>query len=346
MAVGAIVLVVGAWNAKKLLTKSEISLYNDILVEYKIHNYQEHKTRVIEIKSAIPKEQMINETEHIVRDSSYNDLDRIDEIFTSWSNMGIKNPLLLEQLTDKRKTIIQTESFNELKDSISHKNFQESVSEVEENWKNEYNEDNRILIMRVLDRKYNEFMEKALKKIKKISNFNQYTKTMNILNSMGALRENNIISKINYNPSLSSENKIATDKNLKIFKAYQNSLNYGIKGVSVTFGTIREDNEPLGFTCASVEGHDSDIILNIDSTQYHYENKESCIRRKISWIPKNQIFKVATYQIEAIEEDTVSFNDKYKGSIQLTEDNLIQIHNHIAVKKSIGGDYFIELEKK
>ena len=366
MAIGAIVLVIGAWNANKLLTKSEVNLYNDILVEYKTHNYkraiddiddylvaysnldnnQEHKMKVIEIKSTIPKEQIINETEHIVRDSSYDNLDRIDEIFTSWSNMGIKKPSLLEQLTERRKTIIQTESFNELKNSISHKNFQESVTEVEENWKNEYNEDNRLLIIRVLDRKYNNFIEKELKKIKKISNFNQYTRNLNILNKMGALRENNIISKINYNPSLSSTNKIATENNIKIFKVYQNLLNNGIKGVSVTFGTIREDNEPLGFTCTSVKGHDSDIILNIDSTQYHYKNKESCIRRKISWSPKNQTFKVAIYQIEAIEKDTVTFNDKYKGSMQLTENNLIQIHNHIAVKKSIGGDYFIELEKK
>ena len=364
MATGALVLAIGAWNAKNLLTKSEKSLYSDIVVEYKTHNYKqaledindylasysnldnntEHKMRVIEMKSAIPKEKIIDETDHIVRDSSYTNLNRIEEIFTSWSNMGIKNNTLLEQLTDKRTTIIQTQSFNSLKDNISYKNFQEAVTEVEENWKNEYNEDNRILIIRVLDRKYNEFMEKELKKIKKISNFTQYTKTLNSLNKMGELREKNIISTINYNPSLSSENKIAHKRNIKILESYQKLLNNGIKGVSVTFGTIREDNEPLGFTCDN--SNESDIILNIDSTQYHYKTKDSCIKRKISWSPKNQVFKATTYQIEAIEEDTVSFNDKYKSMMKLNSNDLIQIYNGIILKQSINGDYFIELEKK
>jgi len=357
-----IVLMLITWNAKSLLVKNESELFSDIEVAYETNNYTkaltdiadyqnsyedtvsiEHKNRVIEIKSLIEKEQVLSEVKVILNDSNFNDVDKIDEIVKHFSDMGIEDPELIKQLLKKKDIILTKETFAEFIDKVENKNFEDAIAFIDRNWKSAFDKDDQIIIIKTLNRKYNHKVERILKDISTIVDFDEYTKLVESLNKITSLKNNNIISQLDYKAILNNDNQHILNKKLKVQKKYLKVLEDGISSVNISFGTTSEENEPLGFNCSS----ESDIVLNIDVTSYSYENENKllgCELNKISWRSLNQVFKVGRYTVDVTKVNSIRFNKDYDSSFTLSKENLIKLANGRRIRKEIGKSYFIELE--
>lgn len=288
MVVGVAIVVFLGWKAQTLLIKDEVELFSDIQIEYKTNNYTqaledisdylsayentvniEHKNRVIEIKSIIEKTQIVTKAKNILNDSSFINIDEIDEIFTSFSEMGIDESELNKQLIVKKDRLLIEEEYNNFKKMLKNKIFADAIIFVESNWKSNFEEKNQVIIKN-LDNKFNIEVEKLLKSISYISNIDEYNNLVNKLNKITSLKDNSQIDKLEYKASINSNNQNNIDKQLKIKNKYNYLLKNGIKNIKVSFGAQSENNEPLGFIC----GGEDEIILEINSIVYHFEQSD------------------------------------------------------------------------
>lgn len=359
--VSIIVLSGLAWKAQSLLVKSEAELFSDIETEYKTNNYAdalddiedyedaysdtlniEHKNRVVEIKSIIQREQILTEARQIVNDDSFEDIERIEEVFTSFVGMGIDKPKLVKELSEKKNKLLSEEAYSEFKKSFEKKNFQESVTYVETNWKESYGTENYEIFQKILNKKFNGEVEKVLKSISHIRNIDKYNMLNKKLQRISSLKSNNMIKKINYTPTLTADNKMVRDEQVEIKNNYENMMKEGLK-LKVSFGTDNEEeNEPLGFKCDK----EDEIILKINTGVYHFDNNLGCFDSKIRFGVSTQFFKEGRQTIHVIEEDLAD-NDHYKNrSFDIDKNDLIKLFNGEIMKKDIGSSYFVELGGK
>lgn len=356
-------LVLGtlAWNEKTFLIKNETELFSDIETQFKTNNYDDaldnirdyqrtysdtinlkHKSRVIEIKSIIEKNQIVMKAKQIVNDATFNNISKIEEILTLFLEMGIDKPVLQKALSKRKKELIIEEEYRTFKDTIENSNFTDAITHIEMHFKEAYSKDSYSSIQKALDTKFNHEVEKLLKSISNITDIDEYNNLRQKRKKISELQKNNEVKKINYIPSFFSENKTEIDEKKKLEKSYTDVLlKDGVKNIKVSFGAIREENEPLGFKC----GGEDEIILQIETQIYHFDKSISCNNRKISFEISTQIFKKGRYSVKVIEEDLTD-NDHYdNGSFSLTDNDLIKLHNgNEVIKKDIGSGYFVELE--
>jgi len=359
MVAGVAVLIILASNAKSLLLKSENELFTDIKVNYETNNYEEalsdiksyqdkykdtlnieHKNRVVEIKSLIDKNKVVARAKNIINDKNFDNIDEIDAIYTSFSTLGIDNPKIAKSLIDKKDNIEIEKSYLQFKNKLESKSFEDAIAYTEHKWTDDYSKQKGILAGRVLDKKFNYEVEKSLKKISTIFDVNEYKNLVNTLEKITLLQKNSEISRIEYKPSISIENKKRLNELLKLKEQYSRILTSGTVVNHVVFGTKTIDNEPLGFECKRAK----EIILKIDAETYHYKDSVGCKNLRISW-NTIKVFKVANYSVKVIEED-IARDDVYSGaSFSFTENDIIKLFNSQIVKKDIGNDYYIEFKK-
>jgi len=361
MAVGVVVVGIIAWNAKTLLVKNESELFTDITMEYKTNNYGkaleniesyqttyaqtlnlEHKQKIIEIKSNIEKAQIISHAKKIIDDTTFDNIDEIEEIFSSFSEMGINKPELQSELHIIKDKLSLNGSYMDFQNNLENKNFGEALLYIEQNWKESFGKDKQQTIVKVLNIKFNNEVETLLKDISKITDIDEFYNLVKKINKINALQSQTSMTKFSYQAILTSDNNYILNEKRKIQKNYENLLHTGVSRVKVTFGAKSEENEPLGFKCDRTNG---DILLSIDSKKYYYKNGASCDNLKISWNDFSTYFKAVRYSVKVIEEDVTSFNDEYNSDFTLNKNDLIKIYNHKNVKKYIGSDYFIEIQK-
>jgi len=359
MVAGVAILLFLASSAKSLLLKSELELFTDIKVKYETNNYEEaladikdyqneykdtlnieHKNRVVEIKSLIEKNTIVSRAKSLINDKNFNNIDEIDTIYTSFSTMGIDNPKLAKALIEKKDMIEIGNSYDSFKNNLENKSFEDAILFVESKWKDEYTKQNSILIGRTLDKKFNFEVEKSLKKISIVFDFDEYNNLVDVLEKIKLLQKNSEILQIEYNPSLNTKNqKIINDK-IELKDEYNHILIKGIVLKNVVFGAKIMDNKPLGFECKN----EKEIILKIDSMEYHYKKNVGCHDLKMSW-NLIKVFKVANYSVKVVEEE-IALDEVYSGaSFSLTKNDIIKLMNNKKVKKDIGNDYFIEFKK-
>jgi hypothetical protein len=359
--IGLVALGVIVWNAKALLIKDESELFSDIKMEYKTNNYEnalkniesyqstyattlnlEHKQRVVEIKSSIEKAQMISKAKSIIEDTTFENIDEIEEIFTSFSEMGIDKPELLIELHTIKDKLSLDDSYVDFKNDLKNKSFGEAVIHIEQNWKKSFGKDNEQSIVKILNIKFNIEVEKLLKDISLIADIDEFNSLVKKINKIDSLQEQTSMTKLAYKAILNSRNRAILDEKIKVQKTYSTLLNRGVSRVGVTFGAEYEENEPLGFKCDKLNG---DIVLYIDSKKYDYKNGAFCSQHRISWNDSTTYFKAVRYSVKVIEQDIASFNDEYNGNFILNNNDLIKIYNNKPVKKDIGNGYFINLKK-
>jgi hypothetical protein len=361
MLIGLAVVGSIVWNAKSMLIKNESELFSDIEMEYKTNNYEnaleniksyqstysttlnlEHKQRVVDIKSSIEKAQLISKAKSIIEDTTFENIDEIEEIFTSFSEMGIDKPELLTALHTIKDKLSLDDSYVDFKNDLKNKSFGEAVIHIEQNWKKSFEKDNEQSIVKILNIKFNIEVEKLLKDISLIADIDEFNSLVKKINKINFLQEQTSMTKLAYKATLNIRNRAILDEKIKVQKIYSNLLNHGISRVGVTFGAEYEENEPLGFKCDEING---DIVLHIDSKKYDYRNGASCYHHKITWSDFSTYFKAVRYSVKVIEYDITSFNDEYNGNFILSENDLIKIYNNKLVKKDIGHGYFINLKK-
>jgi len=360
--VGVVVVGIIALNAKTLLVKNESELFTDITMEYKTNDYEkalediksyqttypktvnlEHKQKIIEIKSNIEKAQIISNAKKIIEDTTFDNIDEIEEIFSSFSEMGINKPELLSKLHTLKNKLSLNSSYMDFQNNLKNKNFGEALIYIEQNWKKSFGKDNQQTIIKVLNIKFNNEVEKLLKDISPISDIDEFNNLVKKINKINALQSQTSMTKFPYKAILNSDNNYILNEKRKIQKNYESLLDIGVSRVKVIFGANSEENEPLGFKCDKING---DILLSIDSKKYYYKNGASCNNLKISWNDSSTHFKAVRYSIKVIEENVASFfNDEYNSDFTLNENDLIKIYNHKNVKKDIGHSYFIEIQK-
>ncbi len=114
--------------------------------------------------------------------------------------------------------------------------------------------------------------------------------------------------------------------------------------VGVTFGTLKEDNEPLGFSCGMLKGNE--IILELSSHTFSYEDSDArCEQRTggsvMIWAVQKIPLTPRYLSVRATEKDAFS-DDTVSGYINVDENTLISIYNDREKKFYIPGtDYFI-----
>ena len=363
------ILAVLAWNADKLLIKNESELFADIVTNYNNNNYEdtqddigdylsvyadedtvnlEHKQKILVFQSHIDETlkrrarekkvtELLAKAQHIVTDKNFDNLDEIDEIFTSMNEMGVDNKKLKSELLGVKDRLSIKESYLEFREKLENKNFSEALSLVQTDWKDAYGEENKIIVSTILNKALNRKIEKLLGNISDIVDMDAYNNLIEILKNVKYLQDNTSIKKVNYKASLNQDNKNRLEEQSREYRKYLYILNNGIIPKYVAFGVKYQENEPLGFECNS----EYQIILSIDIKTYHFDNSDVCLNGKMSW-RNSQNFSARRYTVKAIEEDLVD-NDEYTSSFFINKNDLIKLLNNEIVNKDIGKSYYIEI---
>jgi hypothetical protein len=361
-----------AWNANKLLIKSETELFADITTEYKNNNYEdaqadikdylsvykdtvnlEHKQKILEFKSHVDETlkkrerekkvvEVLTEAQKIVADKNFNEPYRIDEIFTSMNELRIDNEKIKSELLEVKDRVIIKQNFLSFKDALKNKNFDEALSMVQTDWGDGYaTENNKVIVCKILDKALNKKVEELLEDVSDISTLDEFNNLINTIDTINNLKNNTNIKKISYTTSINHENKNRFIDIERISKKYQRVLHGGVLVKKVSFGTKgNEENEPLGFECNS----EYQIILKIDTKTYHFNNSASCKDFKISWINPKQIFKKGIYNVNVLEEDLTEDDHYDNHTFNLSRKDLLDLSNGNSIEKNIGRGYFLELQ--
>ena len=338
--------------------KNESELFESIKVEYANHNYKEtllsiaeyqdkykknieHKNELIEIKNLVKKEKIILKAQRVIEDKTLQSIQRIDEIFSAFSELGIiKDESLLKQLMDKKNELLLQNSIKKLKDNIKKLDFEKSLLLMNESWKKEYTD--RELFIKILNKKFNLEINQLIKTISKINNMDEYTNLIEKLNQIKTLQKNSLLKKINYKAILSDSNKNHINQLIKLQAQYTRLLRNGVSNVIVSFGTDYAENEPLGFDCSS----EYQIEMELNNHLYNYEDRIDCLNITMIWNPSNTVFHKGSYLLKIAEIDLTD-NDHYdNGSFSLSNNDLIKIYNKKYLKKDIGSGYFISLKRQ
>ena len=285
---------------------------------------------------------LLSVANNLIAEKELSDTDKIDNLLGAFTALNIDNQEVVKRLIDKKNNVEKNNKYNALKSDISDKNYKETISKVESDWSDEYDVQQTEIIKHILVKKFNDKVEHILKKTPSyVEDIDEYNDLKKKSSKIDFLEKNTIIEKIKYIPTLNSDNSLKYQEKLNILKIFSKVLKDGVSNVKITFGTNREENEPLGFECSS-EGQ---IILQIDTTIYNYEEDYgTCQGLKITWESK-QVFKNTKYQVEVIEKDLVD-NDHFKFNFSLTKNQLIKMNNSDYFKIDINDDYYISFGKE
>jgi len=309
-----------------------------ILNKFSVYDYKEIK----DLKENLKKEIEVK-ANNILDDPSLDNPDKIDDILSAFTALGVDNEELVSKLQNKKYVISVENKFKDFKDEVvATSNFREALLKVESDWRDEYSDENKASIIRnILDNKFNKVVAKKLKNtLVAIGDIDDYNNLRNRLIKIESLIDNTYISKINFKANLDNENKSEYKKKLSLLNKYSNILTNGISGVKITFGARIEDNDPLGFKC----GKEDEIILKIDNVKYHYDNGYCHDVQEMTW-NSNQTFKAGIkYNVHVIEKDLVS-DDEFDFWFKLGTNQLIKLTNEEYVQID-HRDYFIGLGEK
>ena len=285
---------------------------------------------------------LITIANNLIDEKQIDNFDKVDNILKAFTTLNIDNKDIIKKLIYLKNQIQINNQYNELlksvKDSSSYK---DAILKVESDWKTEFSDEQANIINKRLNKRFNSQVEKILKKIPiVIGDFDDYNDLRKKIKRIEELKDNTLIKKIKYQPSFNGDNNIIYKEKSLISNSYSSTLNNGIRGIKITFGTNYEENEPLGFKCSS-EGQ---IILEIGYTRYHYaDDYGDCQGLEITW-SSNQTFKVGKYYVNVIEEDLVD-DDHYESSFELTPDNLIKMENNEYFQIRLNSNYYIGFGK-
>ena len=317
-----------------LTNLSEISTVLNQLFTYKF--------KEIESLEENFKNSVVSMANNLIDETEIDDFDKIDEILNAFTALNIDSEELVKKLIDKKNMIQINNQYQELKETINSLSYEDAILKVESDWKDRYSEDKVNIIRNILSKKFNDEVEKILKKIPiSIGDIDDYNDLRIKLIKVEKLRDNTLIRKIGYKSKFTSDNNSKYKEKLLSLQAYSSLLQNGISNVKITFGTNNKENEPLGFECSS-EGQ---IVLTVESTKYDYEDDYgSCQDLEITWNSK-QIFKAGYYNIKVIEKDLID-NDHFEFKFNLTANELIKMKNREAFKLNINNAYYISFGKE
>jgi hypothetical protein len=276
----------------------------------------------------------------IISQDDIDNIDLVDSIINAFAVLGINENDLIAKLNDKKSSLLKEKKFNDLKNSLSNRNFSDAILKIETDWDDSFNEEDKTKIINILNKKFNDKVEDILKEMpKNITNIDDFNVMKNKLDKIKNLAKNNKIEKIDYFPKLNDDNNKKDQEMYELWKKYSDILENGVKPKTISFKADLEDNEPLGFKCGDED--EIELSINDDSFTYSYEDSSTeCEGLKISW-PANATFKPGKYNVIVKEKDMIK-DDKYdKGSFRLTKNDIIKIYNHESVSKYIGSGYNI-----
>lgn len=204
--VAVTVLATLAWNADKLLIKNEAELFADIVTNYNSNNYEdtkdniedylseytdgetvnlEHKEKILVFKTHIEEtlkkreeekrvRELLAEAQKIVSDKNFENIDRIDEIFSSMNEMGIDNKELKSELLGVKDRLVIKRNYSEFKEKLELKSFSDALSFVKTDWKEDYGEEKKVAISIILNNLFNKKVKKLLEDISDIVDMDAY----------------------------------------------------------------------------------------------------------------------------------------------------------------------------
>jgi len=324
-----------SFSKNELSGKSEIGTILNKLSEYNFIEINLLKDRFRERLTAMAN--------NLVSNKELDDVDSINTLLEAFTSLSIDNAEVVQGLMDKRNSIQQNNRYNELKESIKNLEYKEAINVIETDWRNDFSKDKAFVISNILEKKFNEKIEKILKNTSEKVNTEKELKTLGIqIEEIESLKNNTQLPKIEYKPKLTNKNKNILANRNKAFSNYKNALKNGVKPNRVYFSATKKDNSPLGFDCESLDS-DDDIVLTIDSTEYNYEDRDAtCIGLTMTWRGK-QNFTKGNYTIKVKEIDPIN-NDEYSKSFKLTKNDIISLYNEKNISKKMD-DYTIILEK-
>ncbi len=320
-------------------SKDDISQLNEIstiLNQLAVHKFSE----AISLKNKFA-ESLIAMANNLISEEELDNADKLENILNAFTTLGIDSPETVQKLIDKKNGVIINGNFETLKADIKKKSYEDAILKVETEWRENYSEDKKKIIGRLLNHKFNQIVEKKLKEISGITDVDEFNKLVDAINDISNLEKRTQIAKIDYKPTKYQSNQNEYDKKYEEYKKYHDALKYGVSDIKITFGATSKDNEPLGFEC---DGGDDEIILKLEAVEYHYDNGDCHDGMQMSWQSQSQqSFERGTqYSITVIEEDYgLNPNDEYSFKFVLSSSDLIKMVKKEYFEKDLGNNYFI-----
>ena len=191
-----------------------------------------------------------------------------------------------------------------------------------------------LKVRQLLNTKFNQKIKNHLSDINDIfiSNNNDLILFKKELNKIYSFSHSKV-KIIKYTPKLSTENKNEYKSLLSKYYKYHTTR---VVPTKIKFVADNKNNKPLEFKCDG----DKEIELNISKNKinykYNYKNAQ-CFQTTMVFHNKNRYY-LGNYDIKITKFNTF-YNAKYNSTFKIGRDDIINIKNHIPVKKEIGNGY-------
>jgi hypothetical protein len=244
---------------------------------------------------------------------------------------------LSASLRERQSELVAMDLFKELLDDINNHSFGEDAVLLESYSADEFSKEQKERLKKSLQKKFNITVEELLKNSApdRVRDIDDLHRLIKVANDIKILKENGRVSFLSYKPEMNPENKANYSEKLTLIGRYKMLLRYGVSPGHLAFSAYNENNEPLGFSCHSVDSND-DLRLTIDGRKY-YEDEAVCEGTTITYLNMYR-FTPGNYKGKAVEWDPLS-NDSYSFGFSLSENDIIKLKNGITIKKSIGNSY-------
>ena len=260
------------------------------------------------------------------------DIDRIERAIEIGEVVEISKQKLDELYSEKKRLELER-NFNTLIENMKGQEFNECLNMVRQEWKDAFGSAKADKVKEILDGKLNEKVEDLLDEYVKIpvTSYSDYENLKNTIEEIEELKEITLKS-IDYKPQLSLNLEQKLKEYKSIFEHYRDALNNGVTPIYVIFKADKRENEPLGFDCDSIHSHDANIILKIGDREYSYElDQIKCVNEygeKPTMIFKNEYsYKPEKYNVEIVEEDILSPDDRYRTELELSKNDILALEN-------------------
>ncbi len=239
-----------------------------------------------------------------------------------------------EALQDRLSILMAEKAYTLLKDNIESMNFMDSAQSIASKWEDGFRLHQEEIKV-ILNTKYNMDIENKLTNFPgEVDTENDLNELSNKLADIAKLENDGRISMVDYIPDMSSDNLSKLQKEKEKRDKY---ASYTVIPSNIVFKASSETNEPLGFSCVTVDS-DDDLSLNISGTRYE-DKFGNCSGLAKSW-GNSSLYRSSSYNVKVTEWDPVS-NDTYGGSLSISKNDIIKLKNGKEVEKDIGNGYSI-----
>lgn len=260
---------------------------------------------------------------------STEDTDKLEYYAQIAGTTGVSGNVV-QEIRSRKSDLQYQEGFQSLKKSIKTMKFDSAISYIKESWKPAYaKEASQICVM--LDEKVSgDVREKLMDLPEIISKSVDKERLRKGIDKIDYYIEQGKLKSPNYEPTVDAETKVLFDQKRDLLKKYSN---LSVIPKEIHFIAYSKENS-IGFECD--EG--DEIVLTVGTAEYSYKEKKDCQERTMSWGNSYRFF-TRSYSVVVKELDTLGYDDNYGSSIELSEDDILNLKNHVEVTKNLGHKY-------